>query len=68
MRYLKKVPLEICIKLYWLVYIDLPDLEQSNFQKTDMIIFDIDFPATKTDMIKTEIKIAYVYDLAHASI
>jgi len=36
-------------------------------KKTDSIILDIKFPATKTDMIKTGIEIAHVYDLAHAS-
>ncbi len=31
-----------------------------------MIILDINFQATKTDTIKTEIEITYVYSFAHA--
>jgi len=46
--------------------IDFPDLEWANFQKTDMIMLNINFLATKTDMIKTKIEIAHVYNFAHA--
>ncbi len=61
MRYLKKVPLGICIELYQIICIYFSDLEQSNFQKTDIAI-----TITKNDTIISEIEITYVYDLAHA--
>jgi hypothetical protein len=32
MRYLEKVSLVSCIELYHLVHLDIPDLEQRNFE------------------------------------
>ncbi len=52
--------------LYQIICIIFSDLEQSNFQKTDMIIIDMDIAITKSNLIISEIEIAYVYDLAHA--
>jgi hypothetical protein len=55
-----EVPFGICIELYRIVRIDFSDLYQSNFQKTFSIIINIDIAITKTDMIISEIEIAYV--------
>ncbi len=41
-------------------------LERSNFQKTNMIIININIAITKTDTIISEIEIAHVYNLTHA--
>ncbi len=62
----KKLPLGICIELYRLIYINFPDLKQSNLQINGMIIINIDIAITKTNTIISEIKIAYAYNLAQA--
>jgi hypothetical protein len=55
------------MELYQLIYLDIPDHKQWNFQKeTDTIFFEIEIPATKTDTIISETKITYVSNLAHA--
>ncbi len=41
MRYLKKVPLVICIELYHLINLNFPDLEWRNFEQTRSNIFNV---------------------------
>jgi len=53
--------LGICIELYQLIYLDIPDLKPQTvkFSKYRYDIFR-EIPATKTDMIISDIEIAYV--------
>jgi hypothetical protein len=66
MRYLKKVSLVICIELYHLIHLDIPDLERRNFELTDMIFLNIEISQTISDIEISRFKIAYFFNLAHA--
>ncbi len=66
LRCLEKVFMGICIELYQLVYLDIPDLEQRIFQQTNTIFIKIDIPEMNSDTIFFEIEIAYFSNLAHA--
>jgi hypothetical protein len=59
LRFLKKVSLGICIKLYQLIYLNIPDLERRIFQQTDTIFSEIEIQETNSDMILFEIEIAF---------
>ncbi len=61
MRYLKKLSLEICIKLYHLVHLNFPTSNGEILNKLDMTFLDIDI----SQMI-SDVEIAYCFNLAHA--
>jgi hypothetical protein len=52
--------------LYRIICINYSDLKQSNLQKTDIKIINIDIAITKNNTIIYEIEITHVYDLTHA--
>ncbi len=50
MRYLKKVLLVICIELYCLIHLNIPNLKWRNFEQTNMIFLNIDISRTISDI------------------
>jgi len=61
MIYLKKASLVICIKLYHLVHLNMPNLEQKNFEQTDMIFLDIEIPQMISDIESSRFELAYFF-------
>ncbi len=59
---LKKVLLGICIELYRLVYLNIPNLEQRIFEQTNMRFIEIKIPGTNSDTRFSEIEIAYFFN------
>jgi hypothetical protein len=66
LRYLEKLPLVVCIKLYCLDILRISLLNWRKWWKCDTIILDIDIAIPKSDTIILEIDKWHVYDLAHA--
>jgi hypothetical protein len=66
MRYLEKVSLVICIELYHLVHLNIPDLERRYFEWTDRIFLDIKISQTISNIDISRFEIAYFFNLAHA--
>jgi hypothetical protein len=66
MRYLEKVSLVICIELYHLVHLNIPNLERRNFEWTDRIFLDIEISRTISNIDISRFEIAYFFNLAHA--
>jgi hypothetical protein len=65
LRFLEKVSLGICIELYQLIYLNIPDLEQRIFQQTDTIFIEMEIPEYNSDTIFFKIEITYFSILAH---
>ncbi len=65
MRYFKKVSLVICIKLYCLIHLDIPDLEWRNFEWTDTIFLNIKILQTISDIENSRFEIANIFNFAH---